>query len=277
MTESADPAFASLTRFERLAVRLVRRMNRGRWQRVWFVGQREIGARWIAALAAPNIEVHGQDHVAATTRERPLVLAVNHRTFFDLYVIMSVLFRRLPGWRSTCFPVRGRYFYQRPGGLLLNAVMAWWSMYPPFFHEPRRRRFDQWAFGELAALCREGRGRLVGFHPEGTRNRNPDPYSYLPALPGIGRLIHTVRPQVIPAFIAGLSGSFGQMLVRRVRGGEPIRVWFGPPIDYAEFLERPAAGRTYRAIAARVMDGIVGLGDQDRRCRHDDTGGPRRG
>jgi len=263
MTMSADDAFEKLTRFERFAVRLVRRMNTGRWQRLWFVFQREIGARWIASLTAPLLEVQGLEHVTATTRERPLLLAVNHRTFFDLYVVMSTLFRRSPGWGSINFPVRGRYFYQRPGGLVVNAVMAWWAMYPPFFHEPAKRRFDQWALAQLTELCRVGPGRLVGFHPEGTRNRSPDPYSLLPGQPGIGRLILHARPQVIPVFLAGLSRSFRVMVARRLRGGEPIRVWFGPPFDYSAFTGRPAAG-TYRAVADRVMAEIRSLADQDR-------------
>jgi 1-acyl-sn-glycerol-3-phosphate acyltransferase len=189
---------------------------------------------------------------------------VNHRTFFDLYVVMSALFRHSPGWGSINFPVRGRYFYQRPGGLVVNAVMAWWAMYPPFFHEPGKRRFDQWALGELTELCRAGRGRLIGFHPEGTRNRSADPYSLLPAQPGIGRLIHHARPQVIPVFLAGLSQSFGDMVARRVRGGEPIRLWFGPPFDSSAFLGRPAAGSTYRALADQVMGEIRSLAERDR-------------
>jgi len=267
MTRPADPAFTSLTRFERLAVRLARRMNRGPWQRAWFVGQRELGARWIEALTYPLLEVHGLEHVRATTRDRPLLLALNHRTFFDLYVVMSILFRRLPGWRGISFPVRGRYFYQRPGGLVVNAAMAWWAMYPPFFHEPRKRRFDQWAFGELAAMCREGAGWLIGYHPEGTRNRNPDPYSFLPPQPGIGRLMLEARPPTIPAFVAGVPGGPGELLKRRVRGGEPIRVWFGPAVDYSEFLRSPAVGRTHREVAQRVMDAIRSLAEEDRSGR----------
>lgn len=264
MTSPADPVFTSLTPFERLAVRLVRRMNQGRWQRAWFMGQREVGARWIEALTHPLLEVHGLEHVRATSRERPLLLATNHRTYFDMYVVMSILFRRLPGWKGISFPVRGRYFYQRPGGLVLNATMAWWAMYPPFFHEPRKRRFDQWAFGELAALCRDGAGWLIGFHPEGTRNRDPDPYSFLAPQPGIGRLILEAQPPTIPVFIAGLTNRLGEMLKRRVHGGEPIRVWFGPAFDYSEFLQRPVVGRTYRAVAERVMNEIKGLAERDR-------------
>jgi 1-acyl-sn-glycerol-3-phosphate acyltransferase len=265
MLPRSDPPLEALTRFERFAVRLVRNMNTGGWQRFWFTFQRGVGGRWISAIAGPGLQVHGLEHVARTSRERPLLIAANHRSFFDLYVVMSVLFRRLPGWRGINFPVRGRYFYQKPGGVALNWLAAWWSMYPPFFHEPQKRRFDQWALGELASICREGRGQLVGFHPEGTRNKSLDPYSFLPPQPGIGRLIAEARPQVIPVFIAGLSNNFAVMVRRRIRPTEPIRVWFGPEIDYSALLTEPPGAATYRAVAEQVMGAIRALGEEDRR------------
>jgi 1-acyl-sn-glycerol-3-phosphate acyltransferase len=261
------PPLDALSWFERAAVRLVRRMNNGAWQRMWFWFQRKVGGRWISAAAGPLLQVQGLEWVRTTSRERPLLLAANHRTYFDLYVVMSVLFRRVPGWRAINFPVRGRYFYQSVGGLILNWLMSWWAMYPPFFHQPKKRRFDQWALGELVALCREGRGQLVGFHPEGTRNRNPDPYSLLPVQPGIGRLIWDARPQVVPVFVAGLKNNIAEILSRRIRGGEPIRVWFGPPIDYSAFLERPAAAGTYRELADHVFGEIRKLAELDRASR----------
>jgi 1-acyl-sn-glycerol-3-phosphate acyltransferase len=272
-----DPPLEALRWSERTAVRLVRRMNQGGWQRFWFVFQRQVSARWIAGLAGPLTEVHGLDHVARTSRDRPLLLVANHRTFFDLFVVMSLLFRRQPGWRAINFPIRGRYFYQSVGGVLLNGLAAWWSMYPPFFHEPRKRRFDQWALAELVSLCREGRGQLVGFHPEGTRNKNPDPYSFLPAQPGIGRLIAEARPQVIPVFLAGLSNNFATLVRRRIFGGEPIRVWFGPAFDYTAFLECPAGAAMYRELAEAVMGEIRKLGEEDRMMRERGTRkGPER-
>jgi 1-acyl-sn-glycerol-3-phosphate acyltransferase len=261
---TGPPPLDALTPFERRAVRLVARMNRGRWQRTWFWFQREIGARWIDLALGSLLEVHGLEHVAATTRERPLLLVANHRTFFDLYVVMCVLFRRLPGWRGICFPVRGRYYYQTVGGVALNALAAWWSMYPPFFHQPGRRRFDQWSLSHLTDLCRDGPGRVIGFHPEGTRNRSRDPYSFLAPQPGIGRLIHEARPQVVPAFVAGLENNVPRIVARRWRGGERVRVWFGPAIEYAAFLDLPAAASTHRRLAELVMERIAALGEMDR-------------
>jgi 1-acyl-sn-glycerol-3-phosphate acyltransferase len=239
-------------------------MNSGRWQRTWFWFQRNVGAGWIDLLAGPLFEVHGFEHVAATPRDRPLLVAANHRTAFDLYAVMCVLFRRLPGWRSILFPVRGRYFYQTLGGITLNWLAAWWSMYPPFFHSPGRRRFDQWALNELARLCRDGPGRIVGFHPEGTRGKGPDPYALLPAQAGIGRLLHDARPITVPVFVIGLSNSLRDILAKRRRGGESIRLRFGPPIDYTPFLDLPPTTSTYRQMAELVMDRIAQLAEEDR-------------
>ncbi len=247
-----------------MAVRLVRRMNRGRWQRLWFWCSREIGARLIALLTGPLVSVEGLEHVAATSRDRPLLVVANHRSYFDLYVVMCVLFRRLPGWRAILFPVRGRYFYQRPGGVLLNAVVAWWSMYPPFFREPAKAPFNQWAMTELASLCRDGAGRLIGYHPEGTRNRNPDPYTFLPPHAGVGRLILEARPQVVPVFVAGLGNSVLEILRRRLRGGERIRLRFGPALDGAGWAALPLTSAASRTVAEQVMAAVRLLGEQDR-------------
>lgn len=261
---TSPPPLESLTRFERLAVRLARRMNRGRWQRLWFWSQRAVGAGWIGLLTEPLLEVHGLEQLTAISRERPLLLAANHRTFFDLYVVMAVLFRRVSGWRAINFPVRGRFFYQRIGGVLVNALAAFWAMYPPLFRRPGTRRFDQWALGELAALCTSRPGQLIGYHPEGTRNRDPDPWSYLRVHSGIGRLLLAARPEVVPVFVAGLEGGFTSILKRRVRGGEPIRLWFGAPLDYRVFVDQATMDATPRRLSEFVMAAIRELGERDR-------------
>ncbi len=262
-----QPPLESLCRFERIAVRLAARMQHSPWQPLWLHCQRGITSRWILWLADPLLEVHGLDHVRATSRDRPLVVVANHRTMWDLYVMMSYLFRRLDGWRSINFPVRGRYFYQRPGGVILNGSVAFWSMFPPFFHERRRVRFDQWSLHVLADLAREGPGRLIGFHPEGTRNQDPDPYSFLAPQTGIGRLIHMSRPVVVPLFIGGLPPTFGEILSRRIHGGEGYRLWFGPALDFQAFTDAPPIAATYREIAEFVMVAIRRLGDEDRTRR----------
>ncbi|HXE58864.1 MAG TPA: lysophospholipid acyltransferase family protein, partial [Gemmatimonadales bacterium] len=216
--DRGDP-LASLTAFERFAFRLTHRMNRGRWKALWSRCQRAIGARWIGLASSRLLRVHGLEHLDALPADRPLLLVANHRSFFDFYVIASVLLRRLRRPVRLYFPVRGRYFYQSPVGLLINFLIGWWSMFPPLFSSERRRRFDAHALGVLIELLRDP-ATVVGLHPEGRRNLGPDPYQFLPPQPGVGRLIHQARPAVVPVFVAGLGNDLVRQLAANWLGGE---------------------------------------------------------
>jgi 1-acyl-sn-glycerol-3-phosphate acyltransferase len=143
-------------------------------------------------------------------------------------------------------------------------LMGWWSMYPPIFAENEKRLFDKYSVRRLAQLCRSGPGHVIGFHPEGTRNLNDDPYSYLRGQPGVGKLIKDAAPQVVPVFIAGLGNSLVRQVVGNWTGGEKIRIWFGAPLDLTAFLEKKDHVRTYKEISEFVMTKIAELGEEDR-------------
>ena len=267
--EPTGGELAALSAFERFAFRLVWRMNRGAWKRFWTLCQRTLGAGWIHLAPYTLMRVSGLEHVEAAARGRPLLLVANHRSFFDMYVVSTVLFRRTAWRKQLFFPVRGRFFYDTPWGLVVNLVMGWWSMFPPFFgggDNPLvdKREFDKFSMRLLASLCREGEGNVVGFHPEGTRNKGADPYSFLRAQPGVGRLIKEARPQVVPVFIAGLGNDLPKQVLGNWRGGQPVRVHFGPALDLSDFYGRRDSVRTYKEIADFVMSKIAELGEQDR-------------
>ena len=255
---------AVLGPMERLAFRVSHRMNLGRWKLFWTACQRAIGSRWIQIATYNLMNVYGLDHLDAVSHERPLLLVANHRSFFDMYAVSSVLFRRAK-WRKTLyFPVRSRFFYESPVGMLVNMLMGWWSMYPPIFAENEKRLFDKYSVRRLAQLCRTGSGHVIGFHPEGTRNRSGDPYSYLRAQPGVGKLIKDAAPQVVPVFIAGLGNSLVRQVIGNWTGGEKIRIRFGAPLDLAALLEKKDHVRTYKEISEFVMSKIAELGEEDR-------------
>jgi 1-acyl-sn-glycerol-3-phosphate acyltransferase len=261
-----------LSPFERFAFRLAWRMNRGGWKRFWTFCQRTLGAGWIHLSTYNLMRVYGLEHVEAAGHERPLLLVANHRSFFDMYVVSTVLFRRTPWRKQLFFPVRGRFFYDTAGGLLVNLFMGWWSMFPPFFaggENPlvEKREFDKFSMRLLTHLCRVGAGNVIGFHPEGTRNKASDPYSYLRPQPGVGKLIKDARPQVVPVFIAGLGNDLPRQVLGNWRGGEPVRVRFGPAVDFSEFYGRRDSVRTYKEIADFCMSKIAELGDEDRSAR----------
>ena len=258
---------AVLSPVERFAFRLTRRMNEGAWKRFWTACQRTLGAGWIHLATYNIMRVYGLEHIEAASRERPILLVANHRSFFDMYVVSTVLFRRTRWPKRLFFPVRGRFFYDSPLGPLVNLIMGWWSMYPPIFatsEKPEKRVFDKYSLRLLTGLCREGGGHIIGFHPEGTRNKSPDPYSYLPAQPGVGKLIKDADPRVIPVFIAGLSNSLPHQVMRNWTTREPIRIHFGPPLDLSEYRQKRDHLRTYKEIADFVMQQIVRLGERDR-------------
>ena len=268
--EPTAEEFAALSTFERFAFRLVRRMNQGKWKRFWTECQRILGAGWIHLSTYNLMQVYGLEHVEAVSHERPILLVANHRSFFDMYTVSTVLFRHTPWRKQLFFPVRGRFFYQHPLGLFVNLVMGWWSMYPPFFasgEKPliEKRAFDKFAFRLLTDLTTRGAGNVIGFHPEGTRNKSGDQYSFLPAQPGVGKLIKDAAPQVIPVFIAGLGNDLPKQVLGNWRGGEKIRIHFGNQLDLSDYLSKPDRVRTYMEIAQFVMSKIAELGEQDRR------------
>ncbi|HVF54639.1 MAG TPA: lysophospholipid acyltransferase family protein [Pyrinomonadaceae bacterium] len=267
--EPSPDETAGLSRMERFAFRFTRRMNEGRWKQFWTFCQRTVGAGWIHLATYNIMRVYGMEHVEAASHERPLLLVANHRSFFDMYAVSSVLFRRTRWRKQLFFPVRKRFFYDSPLGMLVNFLMGWWSMYPPFFaggdNPPvEKRAFDKYSMRLLAGLCRDGAGNVIGFHPEGKRNMDDDAYSYLRPQPGVGKLIKESAPQVVPVFIAGLSNSLGRQVMRNWRGGELIRIHFGPPLDLSEYFQKRDSVRTYKEIADFVMSKIAELGEQDR-------------
>ena len=261
---------AVLSGFERFAYRFVRRMNRGAWKRFWTWCQSTMGAGWIHLSTYNIMNIYGLEHVEAASRERPLLLVANHRSFFDMYAVSAMLFKKTKWRKQLFFPVRGRFFYQNPVGLVVNLIMGWFSMYPPFFATgdhplPEKRTFDKFSFRLLTELARTGPGNVIGFHPEGTRNKNSDPYSFLRAQPGVGKLIMDAKPQVIPVFIAGLCNDLPRQVARNWNREEVIRLHFGPVIDLTDYLGRPDRLRTHKEIADALMEKIAELAEQDRK------------
>jgi len=253
---------------ERFAFRLTHRMNLGVWKKFWTFCQRHLGSLWIKIATYNLMNVFGLENIEKTDVNRPLLLVANHRSFFDMYVVSSVMFRQTKHPMILYFPVRAKFFYDNPIGWFVNLVMGWWSMYPPFFREEKeakKREFDKYSLRRLVQICSEGRGHVIGFHPEGKRNLNENPYDFLPAQPGVGAVIMKAQPQVIPVFIAGLGNDLPKQVLGNWRGGEKVRIWFGEPIDLTPFYEKGDRLRTHKEIADFLMTKIGELGEKDKK------------
>lgn len=255
-----------LSATERIGFRLADKMNRGAWKRFWTFCQRHIGSLWIYLATYNLMTVFGLENVEKTSAEKPLLLVANHRSFFDLYTVSSVLFRQTKRPMKLFFPVRAKFFYDSPVGWLVNFVMGWFSMFPPFFREEKevkKREFDKFSLRRLIQICSDGAGNVIGFHPEGRRNFSENPYDFLPAQPGVGKVIMAARPQVVPVFIAGLGNDLPKQILGNWRGGEKVRIHFGAPVDLSEFYNRRDSLRTHKEIGDFLMSKIAELGKAD--------------
>lgn len=257
-----------LSGVEKIGFRLTHKMNKGAWKRLWTFCQRHVGSLWIYLATYNLMNVFGLENIEKADVEKPLLLVANHRSFFDMYTVSSVLFRQTTRPITLFFPVRAKFFYTSPVGWFVNWVMGWWAMYPPFFREEKevkKREFDKYALRRLVQIASKGRGHIIGFHPEGRRNLSDNPYEFFPAQPGVGSVIIKAQPQVIPVFIAGLGNDLPKQILGNWRGGEKVRIWFGEAVDLSEFYEKSDRLRTHKEISDFLMTKIVELGDKDRK------------
>ena len=253
---------------EKIGFRLTDKMNKGAWKNFWTFCQRHIGSLWIYLATYNLMNVFGLENFEKTSTQKPLLLVANHRSFFDLYTVSSIIFRRTKRPIKLFFPVRAKFFYSSPVGWLVNLVMGWWAMYPPFFREDKeitKRDFDKFSLRRLIELCTEGEPNVIGFHPEGKRNLSENPYEFLPAQPGIGKIIMASKPQVVPVFIAGLGNDLPKQILGNWRGGEKVRIHFGQPIELSHFYEKRDSLRTHKEIADFLMSKIGELAEEDKK------------
>ncbi len=229
--------------------------------------QRSFGAGWVDYCTKHLRRVYGLERLPALSPSDSFIFVSNHRSFFDLYVITMLLFRHGLTQRIV-FPVRAPFFYDSYAGLFVNGIMSFFAMYPPLFRDKKKAFVNVASMRELSYLIRRG-GAFVGVHPEGTRNAQEDPLDFLPAQPGVGKLIYESRVTVIPVFINGLlpNDLKRQVLSNFDKSGRPIYVVFGEPIDFSKEYAQKGSPKLYRAMAERAMTAIGELGREERELR----------
>jgi 1-acyl-sn-glycerol-3-phosphate acyltransferase len=219
------------------------------------------------------LHVHGESVIRDLVPDRGVFLVSNHRSFFDLYVSSMIVFQQSEWARRIYYPVRSDFFYAHPAGPLVNAAMSGFSMFPPVTRQSSQRAFNRYTIDMLAQVAAEP-GVMVGFHPEGTRGKGPNPYELLPAQMGTGAIVHKARPIVIPVFSLGL----GNDIVKQIRGnfngtGAPVTVMFGEPIDLDDLYAAPDRMRTHKQIADVIHAHLVELAEREKSFRKE-TGLP---
>jgi len=267
---------ALLTRRERFAFRFCDLINRdGGWLKRashWFL--RHVGVAWVDFCTRHLVVPDGLETMRALRPPRGLLIVANHRSFFDMYLISLVLLKHTELLQRIYFPVRTEFFYQTLSGLFVNGIMSAWSMYPPVLRQPERNEFNKYTMARVNELL-EQPGNVIGFHPEGTRNKTDDPYTLLPAQPGVGQIIMAARPTVLPIFLLGMGNRVGRQIKSNFdRTGRKIIIVFGAPMDLERYYAEPARLRTYMEVAKHVRAVLMELGQRERALRAQLEGTP---
>lgn len=227
---------------------------------------RTVGAAWMTLGSRNMMHPIGLSRLEGLRYDDGILLVSNHRSFFDLYMLMLLLHRHTPLRQPVLCPVRADFFYQSTLGVAVNLLVGGGRMFPPFFREPQKAEFNKWALDRVAAELNHGQV-MVGFHPEGTRNKGADPYTPLPAQPGVGKLVMETWPIIVPAFINGLSNDILADIGGNFTGRKRVVAVFGAPIDLTPFRHYGNRLASHKRIADALLQRIYALGEEERAYR----------
>lgn len=179
-------------------------------------------------------------HPERMVEEGPLIIAVNHSSYFD------------PPLAGICSR-RGVYY-------LARKTLLKWPFFGPLFPAMNvipveRDGNDMSALREVIKKVKEG--NAIVLFPEGTRSKDG---KLQPARAGIGLVIAKTRAPVLPMRIFGAyeafpKGSKGLQLTN-------ITVSIGKPIYFTTDEIEPTTRETYQQLSDRVMAAIAELQPQ---------------
>jgi 1-acyl-sn-glycerol-3-phosphate acyltransferase len=259
------PPTKVLSPYERFTFRIMDSLNRYA-QPLTERYLRTVSTAWMTLGSRHMMHPVGLERLAGLRFEDGILLVSNHRSFFDLYMLTLLLHRFTPLRQPVLCPVRADYFYTRLDGLFVNLFVGGGRMFPPFFRDPSKADFNKWALDRVVAELKRGRV-MLGFHPEGTRNKNADPYTPLPAQPGVGKIVMESWPIVVPAFIQGLSNDIVGDIIGNFRGTKRVVAVFGEPMDLTPFKKMSNRLASHKRIADALLQRIYQLGEEERAVR----------
>src|SRR6267378_3609994 len=196
---------------------------------------------WVLFFVLNRTTVVGRKNVGA---ERNTLLLANHQSMLDSFLVGLGVFYPQSWWRPHLIPwnpAAAENFYRTP-------ILAWladnWKCI--WVREGRR---DLHALHQMIEVLPSG---VMTLFPEGTRTRDG---SVGPGRAGSGLLILATGARVIPVAIEGMREvlPIGKAVPRVFKR---IRVTYGRPVDYSDFLALPRTRETAQALVDRVMAAI---------------------
>lgn len=187
--------------------------------------------------------------LANVPRTGPVILASNHLSFIDSFVIPLV------APRQVAFLAKSDYF-TKPGpvGRAQRALFEAVGAIPVDRDAPRAAQDSLEAQLEVLRC-----GGATGIYPEGTRSRDGRLYD---GRTGVAWLAMQAACPIVPVGLLGTPDiqPIGSRLPRLAR----VTVRFGEPIEVGDRFDAVPAGRARRRLTDEVMDAIQALTGQER-------------
>jgi 1-acyl-sn-glycerol-3-phosphate acyltransferase len=215
---------------------------------------------------ARRIRVDGLKVLQQFNKDDSVILVSNHRSFFDFYVISWITYRKTNMGNRSLFPVRSTFFYEGFLGLFVNFFAAGFAMFPPIMRSRDKKAFNQFALRRVNEELTIP-GTVVGMHPEGTRKKEGDAYTFLKPRPGIGQLaLNNPQIKVIPIFINGLSNKIGHEMKLNYFNvvGNEIDIVIGEAIDFSHLQTNEYTKEIYIEATELCMQHIQNLSEKQR-------------
>jgi len=261
---------APLSRFERAAFRIADALATPALTPLSANWNSVVMGALIYSCGSRRFDIHGLENLAPFGKKDSILLVANHRSFFDFFTITALLYWRTKLTKRIFFPVRQNFFYDHPLGPAVNFAMSGMRMFPPVMRDKEKKAFNTYSVARcIEELNRPDIGTVLGIHPEGTRNKGDDPYAFLPAQPGTGRIaLGATRAHVIPVFVLGMGQSItGEWRMNWGAPEEhPVDVYFGAPLDFSDLRPKANMLTTQKRAADRCLDAIKVLADKQRRA-----------
>lgn len=258
-------ALSCLSPVERRWYSVADRFNRRlKWFGALYI--RTIGCAIVWFCACNRLRIEGTDRLERYDESARALIVANHRSFWDFYVFAYVALKKSRMGARLFFPVRSKFFYTRAIGGWINALISMMAMFPPILPAKKGRAWNRYAIDRLRQELHQP-GTWVGIHPEGTRNRDPDPYTFLKAQIGAGQIAITLDGvRVVPAFIMGMTNNLAQEIWWNWTNPEDhiITVCIGEEVELDDLRAENPRLSVYKRAADRCMDAVRGVAEEHR-------------
>jgi 1-acyl-sn-glycerol-3-phosphate acyltransferase len=204
-----------------------------------------------------RFRIRGLEHLQRFGPQDSVLFVANHRSFFDFFTVNAIVVWHTDLGPRTLFPVRGTFFYDHPIGPFVNLVMSGMRMFPPILRDPKRTAFNKFSVQRAVDELHRP-GTVMGLHPEGTRNKGADPYQFLAAQPGVGKIALEGNVPTFPVYLKGMSNDLPGELKRNwfQAKSTPIDVVFGPEIDFSDLRKQQGRVAIHKRASDRCLDAI---------------------